>query len=1620
LTDRSDSAALVERIEELDRIFAANPRTIEFITLADALLRADRYRQAYDVLRTGLRYRPDHVEARVLLGEALLRAGRLRAATREVAQVLKVDQQHIGAMLVLARALALDNRVDEARVILKRARSNAPSDARIALIRERLDDPEALQTVDLPSLLRDRTVPSYLSQSGADGVSTDISSTSDAMASVIIDRSYAWELAEMPDSKRKSNAVNQDGDTSIEGVELEKTAAIDMSVTQISEVTDDSQLERTVPISAPMPDAEKTIEISSPFESVAPTASNAEEDEVTLDVSGGLAKRPIESQPPKAVRPLVSPREPGLFPSAAQVQGRDTEPSVNDTSFNTEDAKANTAELDWESVLSGPEGLDSHEDGDTSQAVGLPIGLDLALRRRSEEQQSVADTAHVTPAQVGPRDTPKMGFGPASMPSRDAAREALEDSRPTQAQVTQTDDESSDDITSLAPALDGAASPPSIARRSLTVRGPLGGGRADSTGRPRTGGPSVPSSAAPPVSAPGRPGETPGSNVDQNWFEIHSQPPRAQESSFPVDPRPNAVKPRSAPPNRPSRRPDEASPNQDWLADDADALSNFDSPVDGRAPRRRPLDAEDEGELQAGLGRRVDLFDPSVTPRDAKGPPLGFPPPRNAPGSVPLRASHLENSTVDRPQTVPLPKRRRSPAGREASMPPPSNFRGELNTPTPASVRREPVVSGGPPPGRAPSKAPTPAKGLHREKSSAPPRLPRVSKTPRKGPPKLPSQGQIPPIPSAPPPRRGIKSSPPAPSTRTPHPAKDRNPHQRFDHVVETVAGQSLSEITPPPSPWGRVASLMILIATLILALVVTLRYRGVVTMLENEHLAASTKIADGNYIPRVEVAAALSVPIEEPGFLARLGDSSHRLLGRPGFSAAEEARQALLARLEAERVYLYGDRGRLETAQKLVAAGDGTPLLDHIIAAALLDLAGDDPGKAAQRLDLISEAERSEADVHWLRGLIADDRGDVQAALQHVERALQQDDRHPHAPTFRIDLKVKSGEHAVDALHDYQRLLTQDKPGHIGAQISLERLRIQVRKRPGEAVESLKRLLDAGIGRLSPTQRALVHDSIGLYYLQEVGDQAQARKAYTAARDAAPSDSRFVVGLARLDMQSFDLTGAEKALEKAIAVDGRNPLYKTMLAEIDLSRGNASGAVRRLSAIARRDASANLLMGRAHLARAESPLATEDTRKEAHALALDAFEKSRAQSPNLVDAEALLLLTRLLKGDRRDTQFRALADLRRRPIESEDIQVDPAIKYRTYARGLAARGRHRRAKQAYEAVLHTHPQDFRSQFGICLAEMKRLRADAALAACQRVVTEMNPTYAPARQRWAEVAEFLAKPAVVATALSSIHKNGLAGGPDIRRLARALGEQGKLSELEALEKSQDKDAATQNYVKGLLARARGDLSAANAFLSQAAQSLGTDHWAQTAYGDLLLQTGQSTKAIGFFRRAMDLSRAPMGALGLAKAYMQKRDWRAASSTARRAEILAGRSLVRKQMRGEALAVQAQAAAQQGRRGRRKAKSLLRKAKKIDGALPSVALTEGILAEKNRKQDQAITAYRRLTVMAPKDPEGHYRLARILWSDRRSRASARSSLKTVIELDPQGTWGDRARRLLSKR
>ena len=85
-------------------------------------------RQAYEILRTGLKAHPDHINGRLLLGELAIENGHHGLCTREMARILSVETTNLPAMKLLGRALLESDQYEEAWVILNRAAGIAPTD----------------------------------------------------------------------------------------------------------------------------------------------------------------------------------------------------------------------------------------------------------------------------------------------------------------------------------------------------------------------------------------------------------------------------------------------------------------------------------------------------------------------------------------------------------------------------------------------------------------------------------------------------------------------------------------------------------------------------------------------------------------------------------------------------------------------------------------------------------------------------------------------------------------------------------------------------------------------------------------------------------------------------------------------------------------------------------------------------------------------------------------------------------------------------------------------------------------------------------------------------------------------------------------------------------------------------------------------------------------------------------------------------------------------------------------------------------------------------------------------------------------------------------------------------
>ena len=93
--------------------------------------------------------------------------------------------------------------------------------------------------------------------------------------------------------------------------------------------------------------------------------------------------------------------------------------------------------------------------------------------------------------------------------------------------------------------------------------------------------------------------------------------------------------------------------------------------------------------------------------------------------------------------------------------------------------------------------------------------------------------------------------------------------------------------------------------------------------------------------------------------------------------------------------------------------------------------------------------------------------------------------------------------------------------------------------------------------------------------------------------------------------------------------------------------------------------------------------------------------------------------------------------------------------------------------------------------------------------------------------------------------------------------------------------------------------------------------------------------------------------------------------------------------------------------------------MLRRALKLERDLPSALLAQGQLAELEGQVDVALARYTRVTQVAPSDPEGFYRLGRMLSGGAETRADADRALRKAERLDPEGAWGFRAKKLLQR-
>ncbi|MFN3196815.1 MAG: tetratricopeptide repeat protein [Bradymonadia bacterium] len=1018
--------------------------------------------------------------------------------------------------------------------------------------------------------------------------------------------------------------------------------------------------------------------------------------------------------------------------------------------------------------------------------------------------------------------------------------------------------------------------------------------------------------------------------------------------------------------------------------------------ADPEAETQHRQDQSQRAEAPAVPNRRgpVNLLDIPLDPDDFQPPPPQAPA-QTAPKATPApQPPAIQPPAIRPPALRPAPRAQapRAPAPRPAPPPIPRS-EGE---PLPSVEARQPP---------APVPTPVPMGGI-----------------------------AVPEQPEAPIPDYGEESSSPFGSYYDGRGQGDQESarHDAVDHIVDAPEPQRPRKpsrdhpgtVAAPSVPNHRGTVLKALglgglVMALVLGLLSTWRYIAVADALDDTLAETEKSLQDGNFISRVDGSERLPEAIEAGDPLARAGDALMQLLGKGGIEARQARGQALLARLHAERVALYGDLPDLEAAQTTLArARTAAPeAIDTGLAEALMALHGHQYDSARTLLQNLATKASGHPEIEYVLARVALAEGQREVALDRLRATLKLDPEHVNA--HMLMARVKRGD-AQEALQAYDEILEARNAQHVDTRIARGRLQIESRPNQSiEAVEQLKMMLQVEQPQMSQAQVARIHEAIGTFYLKN-NDVDVARRAFKSAVDAAPDDPRFATGLARLDLAEFKLTEAEAMLARAISLVPESATHRAIMARLRLLQGDPGGALKQLDAIERPDAEALMLRGQAHLDLAQW--------REAER----ALEKAVRADSGLLDAEIRLQLAAYLNG--RALGLSRLEEIQKGQVRSGMRLEDPTLPHRAFGQALArskSRDDVRKAMAQFKQAVLSQPDDFRGQYAMCRLYMRLANADGALTHCKTTV-RINPHFAPAVLDQSAISEAQRDAGGVIASLAPFIEQRPShpqNSPAVRRLARAYVHRGLtlagsndgerfLRKAEGLINNSklNVNEASRRYVRGLLFSARGEQKRALPELAAASDQLSNDPYVHLSHADVLMRQQAPGKAASYYRRAVKAGGLADAALGAARAALSLGDGKMALNSANEAERLALRSLSHPRVRAEALSIQAQVAFERGgRRDRAKAERLAQRALKISADLPSALITLGRLAEGSGALDVAAARFQRATQVDLRNPEAQYRLGRLLVTQDETRGQGMEMLSQVINLDPDGRWGQLARR-----
>lgn len=793
-------------------------------------------------------------------------------------------------------------------------------------------------------------------------------------------------------------------------------------------------------------------------------------------------------------------------------------------------------------------------------------------------------------------------------------------------------------------------------------------------------------------------------------------------------------------------------------------------------------------------------------------------------------------------------------------------------------------------------------------------------------------------------------------------------------------------------------AGLVISLAAITVTTVVA--YRNAVRRAEGALTMARRDLNVETHAGRINATRNLEATSESTNLLATLGDRVIRLFGGAGLTAPAAARNALLARVLAERILRDAEvhlRERAATAfGRAKASAPSSP--DTRLAELVLALDARDLGAADAALEAMDARTAAGAPALFYRAHLALLRGQRSEAATLVTQALKADPGYVPAELLMLEFQLERGLNER-ALAGYADLLVRVSD-HVGVYVAARRARVRTFDKDGAAVADLRKVLrnlEKDNAEMSPAQLALLHDTIGLFFTH--GDSAVARAEFDKAATAAPERTHYLVGQARLDLLAYRLPDAEGRLERAAARYPNDPAVRVEQARARLLRGDASGAIGILSALEHPNVEGLLIEAEARLALSEP------------AAAVDALRRAKRISAGLLDVEYYRQLANVAAKNNPTEALKTLKSMFNPTVGAR--LWDEALPNRAYGIALMRANRLKAAVEILTSAHAAYPKDHRAPAALCAAYRLQLKARPALSAC-RAALKINRYDLSVARMGSEIAEQFADFGAVIALLEGLSTED----PELlRRLARAymqVGDRTKVTQL--LRRSGA--GGTNKYIEALDLIARQTPAGALGPMAKAAESLPDDEAVQLSHADLLLKQGDSRGALKVYARVAQRSRLPHAQMGIARVALLKNDWRTASTAVAAAIRLARSSLSHPRVRSEALALEGRIAlSKSGRAGWRKARRAFAAAERLAKELPAILVGRGLLAEAQRKPDAALQYYGRAVQVSPRDAEAHYLFGRLLLSATDQRDDAVKILQKAIDLDPRGRYGDLARRAL---